>query len=376
MFNRLSLAAVLSVLAIGSSFAGEQLRNIAEAAPKTGRFKVPADLVWPANPGEADICLWGGDKFAAFSITIDDNCKPDHEWWLKMSDELGIKLTWFVITDRVGGRNAGFDGTWADWQKLVDAGHSVQSHTTNHNSAKNAKRELTEAELDAMYGDSLKALSDNLKNNRACCIAYPRGEPHKAVVAKYVIAARGTNGVPDTPDRVDYLCTNSGGCEAMAEMIATGKTEKGPKWLHSKSYLKRAWAVQLYHLVQHGRTDEEKATAQKKTEAELRSIASHKDRIWFGRFEDVARYGQERDTATLKVTENGADKIAFELTDRMDDNLFDYPLTVKVCLPAGWTAAKATQGGKSAAVKVVEHEGKSYALVDAVPDRGTVTIAK
>lgn len=373
--NKLALAC-MAALAIGPALAGEQLRNLADQPPKGGRFAVPKECVWPANPGEADVCLWAEDKLAAFSITIDDNCKPDHDWWLKLSEELGIKLTWFVITDRVGGRNAGFDGSWADWQKLVDAGHSVQSHTTNHNSAKNAKRDLTDAELDAMYGDSLKALNDNLKNNRACCIAYPRGEAHRASVAKYVIAARGTSGVPDMADRIDYLCTNSGGNEATAEMIAEGKTEKGPKWLHGKTQLKRGWAVQLFHLVHHGRTPEEQTAAAAKVETEVRAIASHKDKIWFGRFEDVARYGQERDTATLKVTVNAADKIAFELTDRMDDKLFDYPLSVKVCLPDGWKSVSAQQGGASVPARLVAHEGKSYAIVDAVPDRGTVTLTR
>ena len=365
-----------AAVAAGFAMAGEQVRNLPSCARGERRLAVPKDPVWPSEPGEASVCLWHDDRTAAFSITIDDNCRPDHDWWLRLSEELGLKLTWFVITDKIGGANAGFDGTWADWQRLADAGHSIQSHTTNHASSKSKGSALTDDELDAMYGDSLKALNANLKNNRACCIAYPRGEAHPEIAAKYAIAARGTSGVPDAADRIDYLCTNAGGGLGTAEMLVNGTTDKGPKWLASKSHLKRGWAVSLYHLVHHGRTPEAQAEAAAKVEAEIRAIAALKDRLWIGRFDDVARYGQERDTAVLKVTAADADRIAFDLADRMDDGLFDFPLTVKVRLPDGWKSVKAKQGGASVSARVVEHGGHPYALVSVIPDRGQIVLAK
>lgn len=30
------------------------------------------DISWPKHPGEAEVCLWKGDKYAAASITIDE----------------------------------------------------------------------------------------------------------------------------------------------------------------------------------------------------------------------------------------------------------------------------------------------------------------
>ena len=68
VFSALALCAFAAV-------GGEQLMNL-PPPPKGGRFKTPGDLVWPGNPGEADVCLWSGDRFAACSITIDDNCRP------------------------------------------------------------------------------------------------------------------------------------------------------------------------------------------------------------------------------------------------------------------------------------------------------------
>ena len=359
---------VVSGLLASAVFAGDQLANLPPCKKGETRLKAAPELVWPEKPGDADICLWKDDKVAALSITIDDNCKPDHAWWLRLSEELGFKVTWFVITDRVDrNENSGFNGTWTDWQRLADAGHSIQSHSTNHQSAKTMGRELTDEELDAMYRDSLATIRQHVKGNRACCLAYPRGEAHREIAAKYAIAARGTCGVPDMADRIDYLCTNSGGGVPSVEVLLDGKTTKGPKWLWSKSMLKRGWAVVLFHLVHHGKSPAEQESSAKKAEAEVREMASHKDRLWIGRFEDVARYGQERDTATVQSELKG-DRITVSVADRMDDGSFDFPLTVKVRLPDGW---KGVKGGR-----FVEHDGKPYALVEVVPDRGKAVVSR
>jgi hypothetical protein len=50
----------------------------------------------------------------------------------------------------------------------------------------------------------------------------------------------------------------------------------------------------------------------------------------------------------------------------MKDDVFNFPLTVKVRLPDGW---KSVSGGT-----FIEHNGKPYALVDVVPDRGEVVL--
>ena len=67
-------------------------------------------------------------------------------------------------------------------------------------------------------------------------------------------------------------------------------------------------------------------------------------------------------------------RIALSLADRMDDALFDEPLTLKVRLPDAWRGVRATQGGKVIAAAFVEHDGAPYALVDAVPDRGEIVL--
>jgi hypothetical protein len=100
----------------------------------------------------------------------------------------------------------------------------------------------------------------------------------------------------------------------------------------------------------------------------------HRADLWTGFFDDVATYGEERDTATLTTTASSDSKITLALTDKMDPTIFNYPLTVKVRLPTSWQGAQATQGGKPAPTQMIAHEGANFALVKAIPDQGPIDL--
>ncbi|MGN0844465.1 MAG: polysaccharide deacetylase family protein [Kiritimatiellia bacterium] len=349
-----------------------QLRTLGKADKP--RFEIP-EITWPAAPGEADICLWKDDKYAAISITIDDNCRPDHDWWLAQAEKHGFKLTWFVITDGVEGKNKGFSGTWADWQRLADAGHSIQSHTSNHCSAKKGEPPLPDEMVHAMYRDSLAAVNTHVTNNVANCIAYPCGEAHEEIAAQYAIACRGVYGAPNPVNKINYLNVNEGNYSQGYINVLLGGEADNPKWLNKPNKpFRRGWCAVLHHLVHHGKTPEQIAKSVSDCEQKLENLAKYKDRIWFGTFQAVAKYGQERDTARLATVSSDETRITLSLADRMDDTLFDEPLTVKVRLPDAWRGLRAVQGGASVPAKFVEHDGHPYALIDAVPDRGEIVL--
>lgn len=341
---------------------------------KKDRFELK-DITWPAKPGDAEICLWKDDLYAAASITIDDNCAPDHEWWIEQCNKHGIKVTWFVITDGVEGKNKGFNGTWAQYQKLLDAGHAVESHTTNHKKTSKTPEDFTRS----AYAGSQYALNKNLKNYRNLTMAYPYGDGNPRLAGEYFIAVRGTSGVINNANRINYLNTNKGDIsQGFINVLLTGETgdDHGPKWLNQRNKSnRRGWITPLYHYVPHGKTKEEKEKNRQKAAGDIANLAKYKDRIWIDTFTAVALYGQERDSAKLKTISSTDSQIELSLTDMMYDDIFDYPLTIKVRLP-DWQGIKAQQNGKEITAKIIEHDNAKFALIQAVPDRGTVVLTK
>ena len=352
-FLLLSLGFSLSVLA------SEQLPNLNEAKPAP-RFTV-SGVTWPSQPGEAEICLWKDDKIAPVSFTVDDNWASEVPWWLEQSAKYGnFPITWFIITKKVGGRSDG--GTWDLWKEVLAKGHDVQSHTHTHLHTEDPEWQSIEWE----YAEAKKLIEENLPGHRARILAYPGGKNSslnsEEVAGKYYAGARWATGMLLAPNAMPYL-----GVRAITE--SSFNNPKAP-WADPKRILDpadkmfRTWCVPIYH----GAGDHNAVRPF------FQWIADNQDKLWLASFCDVSLYGQERDTATLKVLETTPSKILFSLEDRMDDAVFDGPLTVKIRLPDSWKNAAASQGGKLAETRFLQHEGKPYALVQAVPDRGPVTL--
>ena len=357
-----SSVALSSLAALAADSSDRQLLNLHET-PKQNRFEI-TDRVWPEQPGAAHICLWKDDKLCALSITIDDNTAPDHAWWIEQGEKYGWRFTWFVITGQVGAAG-GYFGSWPGFAKLRDLGHDVQSHTVTHLSMAVSKG------VEWEYSEAIKVLQTHFPQQKAFVLAYPGGKNSQLndrdLAAKYYLAARGTSGHPNAANRIDYLRTNSVGRITLDNPKASWADfrhllVRNPR--RPRNY--RGWySVHVHRLNEKLRSE---------FAERFEFIKQNEDDIWVGLWREVAQYGQERDTAKLSVGSNTAGAITFTLTDQMKDEVFDLPLTVKTRLPEGWTGVAAHQSGKSLSAIVVEHEGKSYALVQTVPDRGKVDL--
>lgn len=325
-------------------------------------FPYSSTLVWPSNVGDHDICLWNDDRFATLTITIDDNTQPDHSWWLGLASTYGLELTWFVITEDVDGGNS-YYGTWSGFQSLANAGHSVQSHTVTHSPSS------SDAEYIYEYEQSQIDIDSNISGQWAGTLAYPSPgsiPPRPDLAADYYIGARGTTGTPNKANQVNYLQTNSTSGRIDQDFIdSVVYGTSGISWLAGNKYL-RGWLCTHFHLVQD-------RTA---VESDFGYIDTLSDQLWIDSFYDVIRFIQERDTANVDVTSVTSSEIRFDLTDWMDDTIYDFPLTIKFRVANDWNSVTATQNGQSIEASTITYQSNQYVLVKAVPDAGEVIISK
>ncbi len=349
------------LLAVGTrgQEAPKQLPNLAEGPKVKPRFEV-TDRTWPAEAGAAEVCLWRDDKLAAVSLNVDDNCAPDVDWWLEVAEKYDFPVTWFLITRNVG---KSFGGSWELWQRVLDKGHDIQSHTHTHLHVD----EPDWQDIDWEYRESKRLIEEKLPGHRALFMAYPGGKHSKhndrEVAAKYYAAVRYVSSSIPKVNEIDYLGVRCGQTAALDNPKIPWADAR--KLFDPKHRAYRSWCNVVYHLVKEPA----------KAEPFFEFLKAEKDQLWAGLFGDVARYAQERDTATLTSVANKAEGVILELSDDMDDELFDVPLTIKLRLYDAWQDVVATQADKPVELRVVEHEGARYALVAAVPDRGTIRIA-
>ena len=335
-----------------------QLMTLGESA--TPRFKL-TEISWPAEPGQGEVCLWKNDAYAACSLCIDDNNAWNHVWWREICAKYSIKVTFFVITGGVDGPSKVQFGSWDDWRAMHAAGIDVESHSVNHSGGDDTN---PVAFVNAEYAGSKQSIEKEIPGHRCLTMGYPCGRGRSDLAAGYFIAVRGASATPSPANQINYLNTGIGNVAPEYVNTILGCPPKNC-WLDNPIY-RRGWIQPTWHSVSDA-TNAESAIA---------NIVARRDQLWIDTFTSVAIYGQERDSATLKTIASGPDRIELALADRMRDDIFDQPLTLKVRLPDSWTGVTARQKGATVAARLVQHEGHPYALVQAVPDRGPIVLAR
>ncbi|WP_420582319.1 choice-of-anchor Q domain-containing protein [Reichenbachiella sp.] len=335
-----------------------QLMNLDE--PSGNRFAI-TDLVWPATHGEADVSFWNDDKLAVTTITIDDNIEADHSFWLGLQDtHQNLKFTWFIIDNQVS--------DWDKYQTLIDEGNEVNGHD---DCDINSDIDETDTSNDKVYRTALESIKDDISENttgEALTYAYPCGiEYDKHIARDIYVAMRGAFGVMNQANTIDYLALNSRSATNSNADIDNLLDETGTVKLFGTSYY-RGWYSAHYHGVTSN------GTLQTNTESHMSYINDHADELWIAGFSEAAKYGQERDSHSLTVDEVLDLSVKFTLTDDMKDEVFDYPLTVKIRVNNDWVSASALQDGVARQTTWVTHEGDNYVLVKAVPDQGQVVV--
>jgi len=340
------------------------------------------DRTWPAKVGDADICLWKDDKLAVYSITIDTMFKAAHGWWKSQCAEYKVTLpiTVLCVPSLVG---SSF-GEWPDWQKYVSEGFEVASHTMTHGAGfkKDASGEWvppagwpgTEWE----YSESRKQIEANIPGYRvrSMCPAGGGGKGFrdKTTAAIFYLCQRNGGRMLNSPGKIDYQSINYTSAVSMAGNLGKGKESMDPENLFKpgQEYY-RGWAVLMLHWGEQNPKSEEFPSTVKLLEF---FQGTHAADVWPGLFGDVAQYGQERDTATLKIDEVTPGRISGTLTCLMDPEHYQYPLTLKVRIDNAWSQVTASQKNADIPATIITHEGNNYALVHVVPNRGPFTLSQ
>ncbi len=96
--------------------------------------------------------------------------------------------------------------------------------------------------------------------------------------------------------------------------------------------------------------------------------------IWNTHYEDAILYIREAQTASVSVVINEDGSYTVTLSDKMDDEIYNFPLTVRMRADDGWEAVKITQGDNISYATVYEIDGKMYVDADIIPDAGEAIV--
>lgn len=346
-------------------------QNIFNLDPVTAgsRFSL-TDKVWPTNIGDGDVCVWNDDKLAAFTISIDDNNEQNIPFWKTMITKYGFHFTWFVITEAATQYNV---QNWTLFNDLAGTGSQINGHDDRnwYNAPTGGQTNPTDADyLARLQATKIKVNTEVISGNNNCLTyAYPFGEGNVTEAKKVFIGIRGTNGILNQANTVNYLDVNSvSNSHLYSNNIDRDKyilpLLNNSSLLYGINYFRGWGSVHFHNLDVAGQT----------TTDEFLQYLSDKPELWVAGFTEVTQYSQSFATHNLTIDNVAPTEIKFTLTDDMLDAAFYFPLTVKIKINNNWGSVSAIQNGSPVDTQTVTHNGNKYALVKAVPDAGQVAL--
>jgi oligosaccharide reducing-end xylanase len=202
-------------------------------------------------------------------------------------------------------------------------------------------------------------------------LAYPYCAPSDlTLTSTYYIAARHCQGAieANTPSNFyqisSIICGSAGSVNSTSAFITKFTSAASSK----------GWCVFLLHGIDNdGGYSPLSSTILRES---LQYLDDRRGTFWVETFLNVVRYIRERNAVSVTESSNTGDIITLQVTDALDNTIYNYPVTIRRPLPEGWPSAVVTQNGQAADTYVLMVNSVRYVMFDVVPDGGDVVLTK
>jgi hypothetical protein len=107
----------------------------------------------------------------------------------------------------------------------------------------------------------------------------------------------------------------------------------------------------------------------------LLNKSNNKD-VWVETIANVTRYIKERDDYVYSILTYDETQIKLNIYDNLDNEIYNYPLSVFVKVPESWKFALKIQGGAIDTLNVFTNDSGTVVLANIIPDGGVVSLFK
>jgi oligosaccharide reducing-end xylanase len=202
-------------------------------------------------------------------------------------------------------------------------------------------------------------------------MAYPYCAQGKdALTSQYYIGARTCSGqvVSSTPANFmsisSFICGSLGSVQTLQNFMS----------LATSAATSKGWCVFLIHGMDNdGGYSPLSSTTLRQT---VDYFSTNQNKFWVQTFGNVVRYVKERNATSVWETSNDGESVRLQVTNSLDTAVFDYPITLRRPLPAGWPGAAVSQNGQRVAAQMLYVASTNVVMFDVVPNGGEVVLSK
>ncbi len=337
-----------------------------------------------SNDENSEILSVKGGANGIVVLVHDDGTLSSAKILDALYEKYGLHGDVAMVADRVDPANSALDSDRLAWQALIETGRwGVLNHSMTHTYWGNTSTgALDQSLITKEFITSGEVLRDAFPTERILVYAYPGmsavtntfgesvyDEVKKVVAANY-LAGRWYSGGSSSLYNWDW------------EFMPTQGVDTKPESNASKiDYVAENGG--FISILMHKVLDDTDPNANKDTsnisasvaEALCAKIAEYVNQgvLWSANYDDAVLYLMEAEKAYLEVTRNET-SITATLEDGLDDELYNYPLSVRIGVPENWKTVRYVVSGNEYLTEAKSIDGKNVIDIDLLPNGATVTI--
>lgn len=349
------------------------------------------------NPAQATVLPVKNNAKSIVTIVHDDGDLPTVSYLDGEFEKNNLKGTVAMIASRVNDNNV------SSWQGYFDTGRfNLANHSYTHaywgQSDAAESGTLSDGKTYNIPAGTMtkeiitsgEYLREKFPNERVLSFVkpgftFPSGKPQVSdkayeMIRDNYICMRNTGGGMNTIPPADWDNVKSLMVQANSD-VASPNNHTAAYWIDEvdKTIAQNGWLVFLFHnIVEDSQVvSGGLSVSQSKASILFDALGDRVENgdVWCAYLDEATMYIKESQTASVYAKKYQDASIGVVLTDKMDDAIYNYPLTVKVEVPQQWSAVSVTQNG---AVTEIAHPfeegGVAYVYANVVPDAGEATL--
>jgi hypothetical protein len=357
-------------------------------------FFVFAQFSLAQNYGTLYFTNYADDRKSAFSLTFDDGLLSHTENAVPILNQYGFKGTFYVLPPYLTESLPGIwrYGTWPGFQSLAAAGHEIGSHTMNHYNLTNLSWGDVNQSGTLLYElyQSKIFIEQKIPDEKCISLNYPY-TLHNSLVDS-AASLFYTNGRTLGQDANDSSLSGMEWFGLQAKVVLFDKPRNSVNddldelysflsWLQN-SVNNHKWGMIIIHdVVPFSQLQTLQDSIYEPISNEwLTSLCdflwnrySNKE-VWVETVGNITRYIKERDKAVYQIISSTNQLIEINVTDNLDNTIFNYPLSAYIKIPDEWYYVRTEQNGKVDTLTTVLTDTGRVVLANVIPDRGLLRI--
>jgi peptidoglycan/xylan/chitin deacetylase (PgdA/CDA1 family) len=362
-------------------------------------LKISAQINLPDSSdwGNLYVTTWADNRQSAFSFSFDDGFLSQCTNVSDVLNQYNFTATYFVLPPFLTDSLPGIwrYGTWPMFLDMHSQGHEIASHSLNHPDLTQLPvgDTLTPNSIHYELYHSKKMINERTQNNNCISFAYPyaiHNELIDSLTGLYYESAREVGGIPNQKSISGMEWFKLKSYHAEFDTPRTSLADDLDELIDFQNWIAASigngyWAINLAHEVVP--FEELNALLNQgsyhpiSTEwlillCDWLKEKSDAKEIWIGTIGNVTKYIKERDCHIYNVISSSSLKIEIELTDTLDDEIYNFPLSAFITVPEEWNYVLVEQGSETQLLESFNADSMQLVLADVIPDGGLIELTE